>query len=350
MRLDEIASRLSCQLDGDGAIEIDGVATLEEARRGHISFLTNLKYYPEAKKTSASAIIAGFDCPALDIPLLKHTNPYLAFAKAIEIFFSPAPARSGVHPTAWVSESAKLDKGVTIGAYTYIGDNSVIGESVRIGPLCSIGENVTIGAGTIIHSGCAIRERVTIGVRCIIQNQAVIGSDGFGYAKQEDGSWYKIYQAGTVVLEDDVEVGACSTIDRATLGETRVRAGAKIDNLVQVGHGSIIGENSLVCAQVGLAGSTRVGRNVLLAGQVGSAGHLTIGDGVVATGQTGIPGSVEAGKIISGSPAVDNRTWLKSTAIFARLPEIQKAIRRLESRLESLERTVQVGSQNSREE
>ena len=346
MRLDDISSRLSCQLEGDGDIEIDGVATLEEARSGQISFLTNLKYYPEAKKTEASAIITGFDCPTLGVPLLRHANPYLAFAKAIEIFYLPPRQRTGIHPTAWVSESARLDGKVTIGAYTYIGDDSVIGESVKIGALCTIGENVTIGAETVIHSGCSIRERVTIGSRCIIQNHAVIGSDGFGYAKKEDGSWYKIYQAGTVVIEDDVEIGACSTIDRATLGETRVRTGAKIDNLVQVGHGSIIGENSLVCAQVGLAGSTKVGRNVVLAGQVGSAGHLTIGDGVVATGQTGIPRSVEAGKIISGSPSIDNKIWLKSTAIFAKLPELQKTIRNLERRLERIEREIQVFSQD----
>ncbi|HET9532213.1 MAG TPA: UDP-3-O-(3-hydroxymyristoyl)glucosamine N-acyltransferase [Blastocatellia bacterium] len=347
MRLDEISSRLSCQLEGDGAIEIEGVATLENASRGHLSFLTNLKYYAEAKKTRASAIIAGFDCPTLSVPLLKHQNPYLAFAKAVEIFYLPPPKPAAIHPTAWISETARIGRGVSLGAYTYIGDRAIIGDFVRIGARCTISEDVKIGDHTIIHSGCSIRERVSIGAGCVLQDNAVVGSDGFGFAKKEDGSWYKIYQAGTVIIEDNVEIGACSTIDRATLGETRVKAGAKIDNLVQVGHGSVIGEDSLICAQVGLAGSTKVGKNVLLAGQVGSAGHLSIGDGVIATGQTGIPGDVEPGKIISGSPSVENRVWLKSTAIFARLPEIQKTIRRLEKRLESLEHSIQVISQSS---
>jgi UDP-3-O-[3-hydroxymyristoyl] glucosamine N-acyltransferase len=350
MRLDEISSRLSCQIEGDGAILIDGVATLENARQGQISFLTNLKYYPEAKKTRASAVIVGFDCPALSVPVLKHENPYLAFAKAIEIFYPSSPGPALIHPTAWLSETAEVGNDVSIGAHSYIGERAVIEDSVRIGELCCVGDDTTIGTGTVIHSGSVIRERVSIGARCIVQNNAVVGSDGFGYARQADGTWYKIYQAGTVIIEEDVEIGACSTIDRATLGETRVRAGAKIDNLVQVGHGSVIGENSLICAQVGLAGSTRVGRNVILAGQVGSAGHLTIGDGVIATGQTGIPGDVDPGKVISGSPAFDNRTWLKTSAIIPRLPDILKTVRNIERRLQLVERMAQVISQPNEKE
>jgi UDP-3-O-[3-hydroxymyristoyl] glucosamine N-acyltransferase len=342
MKLEEVALKLSCRLEGDGNVEITGVATLEDARAGELSFLTNMKYYGEAKATSASALIVGEDCPSLDLPLLKHKNPYLTFAKAVELFYLSPPPEPYIHPTAWVSDTAVLGKGVSLGAYTYVGEQVLIEDYVTIGPHCVIHKGVTIGEKSLIHSGCAVREYVRVGKRCIIQNNAVLGSDGFGYAKEDDGSWYKIYQSGTVVLEDDVEVGACTTIDRATIGETVIRKGTKIDNQVQVGHGSAIDANSLICAQVGLAGSTKVGKGVILAGQVGSAGHLKIGDGVIATGQTGIPGSVEPGKVISGSPAIENKNWLKSTAIFSRLPELQKTLRDMEKRLTRLENTFKV--------
>ena len=337
MRLIEIAEQLSCRIEGDEAIEINGVATLEKARAGDISFLTNPKYINEAKRTKASAIIAGNDCPALNIALLKHENPYLIFAKAIELFYSPLPAKPIIHPTAWIADTARIGKGVSIGAYTYVGDKVIVEDLVDIKANCVIYPEAVIGEHTIIHSGCAIREAVKIGKRCIIQNNSVIGSDGFGYAKEDGGKWYKILQAGTVSIGDDVEIGACSTLDRATLGETRVDNGAKIDNLVQVGHGSSIGANSLLCAQVGLAGSTIVGNDVLLAGQVGVAGHLEIGDRVIATAQAGIGHSIEAGKVVSGSPCFDNKTWLRATALFSRLPAIQKAIKEIERRTDALE-------------
>jgi UDP-3-O-[3-hydroxymyristoyl] glucosamine N-acyltransferase len=340
MKLKDIAARLSCALEGDGEIEIFGVATLEGAKEGEISFLANPKYYPELKKTKASAIIVSEDFQPFDKPLLKHKNPYLAFAKAIEIFHPAPEPPPSIHSTAWVASTAIIGKNVSIGAHAYVGERTVIGDRVIVGARCIILDEAIIGADTLLHAGCVIRERVRIGNRCIVQNNAVIGADGFGYAKQDDGSWYKIRQAGTVVIEDDVEIGACSTIDRAALGETRVGAGTKIDNLVQVGHGSQIGRNCLLCAQVGLAGSTKVGDNVILAGQVGAAGHLTIGNGVIATAQTGIPNSVEPGKIISGSPAIDNKLWLKSSAIFARLPELKKTVHKLERKLEEMEKLL----------
>jgi UDP-3-O-[3-hydroxymyristoyl] glucosamine N-acyltransferase len=347
MKLEEIANRLDCQIEGDGSIEISGVATLEEASQGDLSFLTNNKYTGEARRTKASAVITSFQCPPLGIALLKHKNPYLTFAKAIEFFYPASKRLALVHPTAWISDKAKIGREVAIGPYSVIEDGVQIGDRVSIGSNCTIHSEAQIADDTLIHSGSVIRERVVIGARCIIQNNAVIGSDGFGYAKQEDGSWYKIYQAGTVVLEDDVEVGACTTIDRATIGETRIRAGAKLDNLVQIGHGSAVGRNSLICAQVGLAGSTKVGNDVLLAGQVGSAGHLTVGDGAIATGQTGIPGDVEPGKIISGSPAIENRNWLKSTAVFAKLPDMQRSVRNLEKRIKTIEQIVNGTSDRS---
>jgi UDP-3-O-[3-hydroxymyristoyl] glucosamine N-acyltransferase len=342
MKLKEIADRLSAIIEGDNSVEITGVATLEKANNGDLSFLANAKYYRDAKNTSASAIIVGNDCPSLDRPLLRHDNPYLTFAKAVEIFYLPAKQKPFIHPTAWISDKAKIGRGVTVGAYSFIADGAIIEDHVVIAPHCTVHEDVVIGESSRIDSGSVIHHRVSIGKRCFIQSNSVIGSDGFGYARQDDGTWYKIYQAGTVVIEDDVEIGACSTIDRATLGETRINRGAKLDNLVQIGHACIVGENSMLCSQVGLAGSTKIGKHAILAGQVGSAGHLTLGDGVIATGQTGIPGDVEAGKIISGSPAIDNRQWLKSTAIFARLPEIQKHVRDLEKRVNSLEKALDV--------
>jgi UDP-3-O-[3-hydroxymyristoyl] glucosamine N-acyltransferase len=340
MKLKDIAAKLSCALEGDGEIEIFGVATLEGAKEGEISFLANPKYYPELRTTKASAIIVSEDFQPFDKPLLKHKNPYLAFAKAIEIFYPAPEPPPHIHSTAWIATSAVIGKNVSIGAHAYVGEHVVIGDRTKVGARCVILDEAIIGTDTLLHPGCIICERVRIGSRCIIQNNAVIGADGFGYAKRDDGSWYKIRQAGTVVIEDDVEIGACSTIDRASLGETRVGAGTKIDNLVQVGHGSQIGRNCLICAQVGLAGSTKVGNNVILAGQVGAAGHLTIGHGVIATAQTGIPSSVEPGKIISGYPAIDNKLWLRSSAVFARLPELQKSVRDLQRRLESIEKML----------
>jgi len=345
MKLSELAERLQCNLEGDGEIEIDGVATLESARKGQISFLTNIKYYAEARTTQASAIIVGPDCPVLEKPLLKHENPYLIFAKAIEVFFPEPDREAKIHPTASIDPKAVIGNRVSVGPYSTIGRGAVIEDDVTIGAHCTIYDGAKIGEKSVIHSGCAIRERVVIGKRCIIQNNSVIGSDGFGYAKQKDGKWYRILQVGTVVIEDDVEIGACSTIDRAALGETRIRRGTKVDNLVQIGHGSIIGEDSLICAQVGLAGSTRVGNRVILAGQVGAAGHLTIGDDAIVTPQTGLPNSVEPGKIVSGSPAIDHKQWLKLSAIFNRLPELQKTVRNLVVRIGRLEEKAEVSDE-----
>ena len=340
MKLAEVADRLSCKLEGDGSIDIIGVATLEAARAGDLSFLTNPKYQNDAKHTGASAILVGTDYPSMSLALLRHDNPYLAFAKAIEMFFSATVESPSVHPTAWVADTATIGQGVYIGPFTYIGERAVLGDGVRVQSRCTIQEDVVIGDHTLVHSGSVVRERVVVGRNCIIQNNAVIGSDGFGFAKQANGEWYKIVQAGTVVVEDDVEVGACTTIDRATLGETRIKKGTKIDNQVHVGHGCVIGNDNLICAQVGLAGSTQTGTGVVLTGQVGAAGHLRIGDGAIATPQTGIASSIENAAIVSGSPAIDHRTWLRSSAVFSRLPDIQKTVRSLEARVSFLEKAL----------
>jgi UDP-3-O-[3-hydroxymyristoyl] glucosamine N-acyltransferase len=270
-----------------------------------------------------------------------HPNPYLIFAKAIELLHQPTRTAARIHPTAWIDETAQIGKEVSIGAYAVIGSQVVIEEGVEIRAHCVIHSRAHVGARTLLHSGVTIREDVVIGKRCIIQDNAVIGSDGFGYAKDDQGQWYKIPQIGKVIIEDNVEVGAGSTIDRAALDETRVQANTKIDNLVQIGHGSIIGKNCLLAAQVGLAGTTNVGNNVILAGQVGAAGHLTIGDGVIAIAQTGIPHSVEPGRTISGSPFVDYKVWLKASAIYGKLPELNKLLRNLERRVSTIEQELE---------
>ncbi|MEW6129200.1 MAG: UDP-3-O-(3-hydroxymyristoyl)glucosamine N-acyltransferase [Acidobacteriota bacterium] len=340
MKLGEIAKLLAGDLEGDENLEIEGINTLDAARTGQLSFFTNRKYFKQAQETKASAIIVDRNCPALDKPLIRHRNAYHCFAKAIELFY-PRQILSGViHPTAIISPEAQLGEQVYVGPYCTIAEGAVIGDQVILESHISIQKNVQIGKNSAIHSGCHIREGVIIGANCKIQSNTIIGSDGFGYAKLEDGSWYPISQVGTVIIEDDVEIGAGTTIDRATLGETRIKQGARIDNLVHLGHGCSIDQNSLICAQVGLAGSTQVGKNVILAGQVGAAGHLSIGDNVIAIAQTGIPHSISADTTISGSPAINQRLWLKTSAIIPKLPDLLRTVKELEKRLNSVERQL----------
>lgn len=339
MKLKEISTKLNCVLVGDSETEITGVAPIENATLGQLTFLSNRKYRRYLVTTNASAVILenADDLPKGRSGLISST-PYLTFAEAMILLHPDFGPPLGIHPCAVISPSAVIGTGVSIGPFSVIGDNVIIGDSVSILSHCAIYHDVQIGNNTLIHSHCIIREKCTIGNRVILQNNIVIGSDGFGYARRPDNSWLKIPQAGTVIIEDDVEIGAGSAIDRATIGSTVIGKGTKIDNLVQIGHGSTIGQNTLLCAQVGLAGSTRVGNEVVLSGQVGAAGHLEIGDRVIATAQTGIPSSVEAGKVISGYPAINNRDWLKSSAIFAQLPKLQREIRELKERLNRLEK------------
>ena len=341
MKLADIANKLSGDLEGDGSKEISGVATLESAKEGDLSFLTNIRYYNAAKDTQASAILVDRQCPRMNATLVRHDNPYLAFAKAIEMFHPPSPVRSFIHPLASISDTAILGAGTYVGAYAYVGERVVLGQNVVVQARCTIQDEAKIGAGTLMHSGSVVRERVIIGKNCVIQNNAVIGSDGFGYAKQSNGEWYRILQTGTVIIEDDVDIGACTTIDRPTLGETRVKSGTKIDNLVHIGHGCVIGVNNLLCAQVGLAGSTKTGTGVVLTGQVGVVGHLAIGDGTIVTPQSGVSNSLEGGRTVSGSPAIDHNVWLRSSAAFSRLAETQRTVRSLEARISSLEEAIQ---------
>lgn len=332
MKLGEIALKLGCDLDGSDQTDISGICGIDEAREGQLTFVSNPKYAAKVKTTRASAVIVSTEFPAVGVSTLRTANPYLAFAKALELFYQAPALRAEIDPTARIAPSARVGPGAAIGAYVVIEDDVEIGEGATIYPFVYIGTGARVGKHFRAYAHASVREYCRIGDRVILYDGARIGADGFGYAKQDDGTYYKIVQTGIVVLEDDVEVGANATIDRATVGETRIRKGAKIDNLVQVGHASDVGENTLLCAQVGLAGSSRIGKNCVMAGQVGVAGHLEIGDAVVATAQTGIPNSVAAGQVISGYPAIENRTWLKSSAVFKRLPELLKRIEALEKK------------------
>lgn len=335
MRLSEIASKLGISLtDAEaGQMEITGVAGIEDAGHGQITFVANPKYAAAARTTSASAIIVAEDFPALDKPTLRTKNPYLAFAHALELFYQPPRYAPGTHPTAVVHPSARIGKNASIGPYVVIDSDVELGDDAVLLAHVVVYQGARIGRNFFAHAHAVVREHCRLGDNVILQNGAVVGADGFGFAKDDAGHWQKIVQSGPAVLEDDVEVQANACIDRASVGESRVARGAKIDNLVQVGHGSRVGEDTLLCAQVGLAGSTDVGKNVILAGQVGVAGHCRIGDGVVATAQSGIPNDVDDGKTISGYPAIENKQWLRSVAVFNRLPDLVKTLRELAQRL-----------------
>ena len=337
MKLSELASKTGARLEGND-VDIIGAAGLDEAQAGHVTFLANPRYTPRVNTTSASAIYLGEDVQTeRQISILRVKDPYLAYTRALRLFYPDKPITAFIDPTAVIDSTARVAKHVSIGACVVIGKNVQIADGVCLYPNVTIYDDVTIGKDSVIHSGVSIRERTIIGERVVIYNNAVIGCDGFGYAKDEERHWLKIPQAGRVVLEDDVEVGAGTTIDRASVGESRIGRGSKLDNLVQIGHSCTIGEDSLLCAQVGLAGSSHIGSRVILAGQAGVAGHLTIGDDVVLTAKSATSHDVPAGKVISGIPAFDNRDWLRSTAAFRRLGEMQRTVRELERRVKHLE-------------
>jgi len=337
MKLSELAEKTGARIEGED-VEITGAAGLDEARKGHVTFLANPRYTPRVDTTSASAIYLAEDVKTdRSISVLRVKDAYLAYTRALRIFYPEKPITPFVDPSAVIDPSARMGKHVQIGACVVIGKNVQIADGVCIFPNVTIYEDVIIGRDCVIHSGVAIRERTEIGERVVIYNNAVIGCDGFGYAKDEERRWLKIPQAGRVVLEDDVEVGAGTIIDRASTGESRIGRGSKLDNLVQIGHSCTVGEDSLLCAQVGLAGSSHIGSRVILAGQAGVAGHLTIGDDVVLTAKSATSHDIPPGKVISGIPAFDNRDWLRSVAAFRRLGEMQRTVRELEKRVKELE-------------
>jgi UDP-3-O-[3-hydroxymyristoyl] glucosamine N-acyltransferase len=340
MKLSELAEKTSAVIEqGSGELEIESAAGLDIAESGQVTFLANPKYTPQILTTKASAIFlrSGETIERQDIAILRAKDPYLAYTKAL-IAFNPEPEITAfIHPSAVIDETADISPSAYISANVVIEKNAAVGANTKIFPNVTIYKGAKIGDGCTIHSGVSVRENCEIGDNCIIHNNTTIGSDGFGYAKDEEKRWLKIPQTGRVVIEDDVEIGANTAIDCASVGETRIKRGTKIDNLVQIGHSCTVEEDTLICSQTGLAGSSIIGKRVILAGQVGIAGHLKVGDDVVVTAKSATSHNVEPGKIISGVPAFDNRDWLRSTAAFRRLGEMAKTIRDLAKRLNDLE-------------
>ena len=339
MKISELASLTHARVEGaDGDFEISGAAGLDEAKTGEVTFLSNPRYTPRVNNTNASAIYLAEDAKVeRRIAVLRTKDPYLAYTRALRVFHPEPAVEPGIHPSAIIDATATIGENCAIGPLVAIGRNVEIADRVTIHPNVTIYQDVKVGRDSTIHSGVSIRERSILGERVVVYNNAVIGCDGFGYAKDEERRWLKIPQTGRVVIEDDVEIGAGTTIDRASVGESRVGRGSKLDNLVQVGHSCTIGQDSLLCSQVGLAGSSHIGNRVILAGQVGIAGHLKIEDDVVVTAKSATSHNVAAGKIISGIPAFDNKEWLRSTAAFRRLGEMQRIVRDLERRIKELE-------------
>ena len=328
MTLGEIATTLSCTVSGDPGTPITGVAGLEAAKPGELTFLSNPKYSALVATTKASAIIAAR--PAEHLATLISQNPYLDFARSLELFYQPPVPPAGIHPTASIAATATIAQGASIGPFCAIGEHVTIGRDCVLHPHVVIYQGAKIGDNFTAHSHSTVREFCQVGNRVTLQNGVVIGGDGFGFARRSDRSHHKIVQSGITVIEDDVEVQSLTSVDRATVGETRVRRGAKIDSLVQIGHACVVGEDNIICAQTGLAGSSILERDVLLAGQVGISGHLTIHQGAIIYAQSGIGGDVPANAKMSGSPAFSAGEWLRAITAFQKLPEMLRTLRRLE--------------------
>lgn len=337
MKLSEIAAYLGCEVHGDQGLEITGVAGMEQADSSQMTFLANQKYAHKVKNTKACAILVSQPLKDLPITSVVSANPYLDFARTLALFYQPPAAEPGIHPLAFIHETAQIGVNASIGPFACVGKNVRIGNNAILHPHAVIYEGAEIGDDFYAHAHASVREFCRIGHRVVLQNGVVVGGDGYGFAKRADGSHHKIVQSGVTVIEDDVEIQSLTSIDRATMGETRVKRGAKIDSLVQVGHACVVGEDNIICAQTGLAGSSVLGRNVLLAGQVGISGHLTIHENSIVYAQSGVGGDVAAGSVISGSPAFDAKDWLRAITAFPKMPELLRAMRQLEKRVAELE-------------
>jgi UDP-3-O-[3-hydroxymyristoyl] glucosamine N-acyltransferase len=333
MKLGELATKLGAELRGDAELEITGVKGIEEAGPAEVTFVANPKYAALARKTRAAAVLVEPEFPEIEAATLRLKNPYLAFSRALGFFYQPPAYAPGIHPMAVIDATAVIGEGAHIGAYVVIGPRVKLGDHATLLPHVVLYPGVEAGRNLFAHAHAVVREDCILGDNVTLENGAIIGADGFGFAKNEDGHWEKIPQSGPVRLGNRVDVQANATIDRATVGETRIGDGTKVDNLVQVGHASHVGENTLICAQTGLAGSSIIGNNVILTGQTGVAGHCAVGDGVILTAQSAVSHDVPAGKVISGSPGFDNRVWLRAVSLFQRLPELAKRLDRVEKKL-----------------
>lgn len=339
MKLGELAERLGAELRGDPGLEVTGVRGIEEAGPSEITFVANPRYAGLARKTQAAAVLVEPDFPDIDAATLRIKNPYHAFSRALGMFYQPPAYAPGIHPTAVIDPTAEIGEGAHIGAYVVVGPHVRVGPHATLLPHVVLYPGVEVGSHFFAHAHAVVREGCTLGDHVTLENGAVIGADGFGFSKNEAGEWQKIPQSGPVRLGSRVDVQANACVDRATVGATEIGDGTKIDNLVQVGHGSRVGQNTLLCAQVGLAGSSVIGSNAILAGQAGVAGHCELGDGVILTAQSAVSHNVPAGKMISGSPGFENRLWLRAVALFQRLPDLARRLDRLEKKLSGQETT-----------
>jgi UDP-3-O-[3-hydroxymyristoyl] glucosamine N-acyltransferase len=339
-----IAEFLKGEITGDPGVKVFTVAKIEEGHKGALSFLANPKYEHFIYSTESSIVLINRDfVPSAPVKatLIRVGNAYESFARLLNMVEQSRPKKIGIHSTAVIEESARTGKNVYIGAFVYIGVNCSIGNNCLIYPHSFIGDNTKIGDDCLIYSGVKIYHECIIGNKCTIHAGSVIGSDGFGFAPQSDSEFMKIPQLGNVILEDHVEIGANVAIDRATMGSTIIRRGVKLDNLIQIGHNVEVGENTVMAAQTGIAGSSRVGKNCMFAGQVGIAGHLKIADGVKIGAQSGIPGDVKIeNSVITGTPAIDHRNFLRSSVVYRKLPELKAKIDSLEQEIEFLKRNM----------
>jgi UDP-3-O-[3-hydroxymyristoyl] glucosamine N-acyltransferase len=334
-----IADFLQGNIEGDPGAKVTTVAKIEEANEGTLAFLANPKYTKYLYQTEASIVLINKDFEVtqeVKPTLIRVDDAYQAFASLLQMYEQSKPQKKGIDEKVSMAASAEIDENVYLGAFTSIGENVKIGKDVKIFPNCTIGDNAVIGEGTTIQAGVSIYHECKIGARCIIHSGTVVGSDGFGFAPQNSTDYQKIPQVGNVIIEDDVEIGANVTIDRATMGSTIIRKGVKIDNLVQIAHNVEIGENTVIVAQVGIAGSTKIGKNCMFAGQVGIVGHITIGDNVKIAAQSGVSNSVKDNEILLGSPGINVRDARKSIAIYRQLPKIRNQLIELEKEIEKL--------------
>jgi UDP-3-O-[3-hydroxymyristoyl] glucosamine N-acyltransferase len=346
MKLGELASRLGAELHGDPDLEITGVKGIEDAGPSEITFVANPKYAGLARKTNAAAVLVEPEFPEISAATLRIKNPYHAFSRALALFYQPPSYPPGIHATAIIDPTAQIEDGAHIGAYVVIGPNVKLGPHATLLPHVVLYPGVKTGSRFFAHAHAVVREGCELGDNVTLENGAIVGADGFGFSKNDCGQWEKIPQSGPVRIGDRVDIQANACVDRATVGGTEIGDGSKIDNLVQIGHGSRIGTDTLVCAQTGLAGSSVIGNNVILAGQTGIAGHCSVGDGVILTAQSAVSHDVPPGKMISGSPGFDNRIWLRAVAVFQRLPELLKRLDRLEKRVSAITPEVSAPSRS----
>lgn len=343
--LQELAEYLDGELQGDGSVRVSGVAGLDEAQAGHISFLANPKYAAKVETTDAGAVLLPPGATTHGKNVIFLANPYLGFAKLVTLFYVRPPQVKGVMPGAFVGVGGSMGADVTVYPGAFVGDGVKLGDRVTLFPGVTVYDGAEVGSDTVLHANVSIRERCRVGSRVTIHNGTVIGSDGFGYAPDGAGH-YKIPQVGIVIIEDDVEIGGNTVIDRAALGATIIRRGAKIDNLVQIAHNCVIGAHSIIVSQVGVSGSTKLGEFVTLGGQVGVAGHLEIGDRVMVGAKSGIHNDIPAGQVYSGYPAMPHKQWLKAAMITPKIPEMRKSIMALEKRLKELEAQLSASKEN----